>query len=254
MITRHHLALTLMCTLLISSSLLPFDPVILAMVIVGSCTGAILPDFQMRKPKSSGLLTPAWLVAQFSRTICIPVMCFLYSVIFPAPPDAKDKRLTHSLPGVFFIFAAVAGISSVPLLIIRNWAVLSLVRMFLLGIILGLVLHLVEDLCTRTGISPLFPFGSVSISGSIRPCNEADRRIARFQAQHGTTLAAFLGLQVTGFLPAPVLGEMRFIGICAVLGLMIYLSDVTLDGAHPSADHLRNAPPVPHSFSISAAS
>ena len=237
MITRHHLALALICTLLISSSLLPFDPVILVVVIAGACAGAILPDFQMRKPKSPGLLTLPWLVTRFSKSVCVPVMCAFYSAVLPAKVGSTDKRLTHSLPGIIFIFGAVAGISSVLLLVTGDGAVLSLLKMFLLGIVLGLVLHLVEDLCTRKGISPLFPFGSISISGSIRPCNRADQRIARFHAQHCSALIAFLAFRMTGLMPASLFEVISLLVLCAILGSMVYLSDVTLAGV-PSPESL----------------
>ncbi|MGA2933896.1 MAG: metal-dependent hydrolase [Methanomicrobiales archaeon] len=249
MITRHHLALAPICTLLISSSLLPFDPVLLVVVIAGSCAGAILPDFQMKKPKSPGLLTLPWLAAQFSRIICIPIMCTFYSVILPAPPNAIDKRMTHSLPGILFVFAAVAGISSLPLLFIRNGVVLSLVKMFLLGVILGLALHLMEDLCTRKGISPLFPFGSVSISGSIRPCNRTDPRIARFHAQHCSALIAFLTFRMTGLMPASLFEGVGLLVLCVILGSMIYLSDVSLTGVHTPVNIPRHPSPTPYPFS-----
>ena len=236
MITRHHLALALMCALLISSSLLPFDPVTLLMIIAGSCTGAILPDFQMRKPKRIGLLTCAWLIARFSRVICVPAMCSLYSRILPVAPDAGDKRLTHSLSGISFILIIVSGIVLIPVLLTGNGTFLSLSRFFLAGLILGMGLHLAEDLCTLRGISPFFPFSSCTLSGSIRSCNTADRRIARFQAHHALVLGTFLVLHATGILPAPFLQEMCLPGLCVLLGGMIHLSDVTLGGSQATAE------------------
>ncbi len=249
MITRHHLALALLCTPLISSMLLPSDPALLVVVIAGSCTGAVLPDFQMKKPKSPGLLTLPWLVSRFSRIVCIHIMCPLYSVILPAPPDAPDKRLTHSLPGILFVFAAVAGVVYVPLLFLRSGAGLSLARMFLFGVVLGLVLHLMEDLCTRKGISPLFPFCSASISGSIRPCDATDPRIGRFHAQHCSALIAFLAFRMTGLFPASLSEGLGLFVLCGILGSMVYLSDVTLISPPPPGKLPLHPSHAPHPFS-----
>jgi len=250
MITRHHLALAMMCTLLICSVLLPLDLFIISAAMAGACAGAILPDFQMKKPKRLGLLTCAWLVAQFSKEICVPAMCSIYSGSLPRAPDVGDKRLTHSLPGVSFVFIVVAGITLMPVFLTGNGAVLSLSGVFLAGVILGMTLHLVEDLCTRRGISPLFPFSSVSISGSIRPCNGADRRIARFQTQHGLVLGVFLALHATGLLSIPLLREMCLPALCVLLGWMIYLSDVTLGGSQPPADHQGAASTAPPALPV----
>jgi uncharacterized protein YqgC (DUF456 family) len=147
----------------------------------------------------------------------------------------------------------IAGIALVPVLLIRDGAVLSLSCVFLAGVILGLALHLAEDLCTRKGISPLFPFSSCSLSGSIRPCNGADRRIARFQAQHGSVLGVFLALHATGILPIPLLREICLPALCVLLGWMIYRSDVTLGGSQQPADYTRAAATVPRAMPVHVA-
>ena len=235
----------MMCAILLWSALLPGDLFILALVTAGTCAGAILPDFQMKKPKQTGLLTLAWLISRFTGLICMPALCSIYSQILPVAPDAGDKRLTHSLPGIAFILAMVTGLTLVPVLFIGYWTILSLSRFFLGGVILGMALHLLEDLCTMKGISPVFPFSSFSISGSIRPCNGADLRIARFQAEHASVLGIFLALHATGFLPVPLLQEMSVAGICVLLGCMVYTSDVTFGRSWAFPDFQRIASPVP---------
>ena len=46
MITRHHVALAMLCTTIICSALVPSDPVLITVICLGTCTGAILPDIQ----------------------------------------------------------------------------------------------------------------------------------------------------------------------------------------------------------------
>jgi hypothetical protein len=227
MITRHHLILTMACTLLVGSVLLSSEPVGIGAALTGAFAGAILPDIQMRRPRRPGLLTGAWLITRFTGMICVPAMHSVYSKILTPSPDREDKRLTHSLPGIGFIFIVAAGIILIPVFVLGNGPLFSLSLVLLSGLIFGLGLHLVEDLCTMKGISPFFPLTASTISGSIRPCNPADTRIARFQAQHATALGIFLALHATGLLPAPLLLPMCISGLGALLWWMIHLSRVT---------------------------
>jgi len=225
-ITRHHFALVMMCALLVWSALFPTEPLLVAAGLTGACAGAILPDFHMKRPKRSCPLTGAWIVTRFTRFACVPAMLWVYSRILPGQPDAGDKRLTHSLPGIGVIAAMVSGIVLVPALLSGVGTALAVSTVFLAGLVLGLCLHLAEDVCTMKGISPLFPFSSSTLCGSIRPCNTTDRRIARFQAQHASVLGIFLALHATGLLPVPLLRDLSLPGLCILVGWMIYHSDV----------------------------
>ena len=49
MITRHHVALTILCTLILCSALVPSDPILILVICAGACTGAILPDYPDEK-------------------------------------------------------------------------------------------------------------------------------------------------------------------------------------------------------------
>ena len=240
MITRHHFALVMMCALLVWSALFPSEPWLIAAGLAGACAGAVLPDFHMKKPRKAGPLTGAWILTRFTKFACVPAMLLACSVILPGKPDRGDKRLTHSIPGIGVIAAMLSGVILVPALISGIAAVLAFSTVFLAGVALGLCLHLAEDLCTMKGISPLFPFSTSTLCGSIRPCNSADRRIARFQAQHASVLGVFLALHATGLLPVPLLRDLSLPGLCILIGWMVYLSDVSPGRAPAGA----RAPPV----------
>ncbi|MEI7649206.1 MAG: hypothetical protein WCJ47_05790 [Methanomicrobiales archaeon] len=47
MITRHHVALVILCNTILCSALVPFDPVLILVICLGACTGAIQSDIQM---------------------------------------------------------------------------------------------------------------------------------------------------------------------------------------------------------------
>ena len=121
MITRHHVALTILCTLILCSALVPSDPVLILVICAGACTGAILPDIQMKKPQGFQIRTVAWMVSRFSSILCHT--SYLPAVSYPDGAhacDPGDKRLTHSVPGILFLWAVLAAFLLVPAFIIRQ--------------------------------------------------------------------------------------------------------------------------------------
>ena len=227
MITRHHIALTILCALILCSALVPSDLVLMTFICTGACIGAILPDIQMKKPKGVQIRTVAWLVSRFTSIIFTPLLCRLYHALGERSCDPGDKRLTHSVPGILFLWAALATILPVPAFIIGS-TTLYLSAAFLCGTILGLMLHLIEDMCTRKGITPLFPFSTTMVSGSIRPCDTTDQRIAQFHFYHCSVAGIIFGFQYLGSWQGIVSVPLCLFGIGSCLGMMIWSSDVSI--------------------------
>ena len=227
MITRHHMALALMCALILCSAFFLSNPLMMVLVVAGTCIGVLLPDIHMTRPKHRTFRTVAWLIVQFPRRICAPLLCRIYAYSRHPVPDPTDKRLTHSLPGVLFIGVCAGTFVYVPAYVTGS-VLTGPAAIFMCGILLGMGLHLTEDLCTRKGIFPFFPFSLWTVAGSIRPCDRTDPRIARYHIQHCTVLLVFFGLESLGilahalFLPFSIAG----VGIC--LGTMVYFSEVSI--------------------------
>ncbi|MDD1687884.1 metal-dependent hydrolase [Methanoregula sp.] len=228
MITRHHIALTILCTLILCSALVPDAPFVILMICTGAGIGAILPDIQMKKPQHFKIRTFAWMVTLFGSALCTPLLCRLYRCMTGVTFDSTDKRLTHSLFGIVFLWAVLAAILLVPVSLLSDHAALDIVALFLEGVMLGLVLHLIEDLCTRKGITPIFPISTVKIFGSIRPCDTTDRRIAQFHYYDCSVAGIFLAFQFLGTGQAFSAIPVCLLGLFACLGMMILSSDVEI--------------------------
>lgn len=228
MITRHHMALALMCALIVSSSFFFSNPLMMVLVTAGTCIGVLLPDIHMTRPKHVKLRSLAWLIVQFPRRICAPVLCRIYAYMHHPVKDPGDKRLIHSLPGALFVFACTAAILLVPAYATGNPVLCDMVAVFLAGILLGIALHLIEDLCTRKGIFLFFPFSIWTIAGSIRPCDKTDPRIGQYHIQHCTVLLVFFGLDSTGILDPSLFMLLSIAGLSICLGTMVWFSDVTI--------------------------
>lgn len=217
-----------MCALIIAGALFLSEPFFLLLFVAGTCTGVLLPDIHMSRPKSTNFRSIAWLLVQFPRRVCTPLLCRVYAGAGLPGHDPSDKRLTHAIPGTLFVFACTCTVLYIPALLTGSGTVKEAALVVLSGILLGMALHLVEDLCTRKGIFPLYPFRPENIAGSIRPCDRTDPRIGQYHIQHCMVLAGFFGLDSLGliapglFLPVSIIS----IGIC--LGTMVYLSEVSL--------------------------
>jgi len=227
MITRHHIVLTGISTLILCSALVPTAPALILLICTGACTGAILPDIQMKKPHCFQLRTIAWMITRFSRHLCTPLLCRMYRNLTGQDLDPGDKRLTHSIPGIVFLWAVLAVLLLVPASILMDRAALYIPAAFLGGVMLGLILHLVEDLCTRKGVTPVFPFSTTKIFGSIRPCDSTDRRIAQFQYYACSVAAIILAFQYLAG-PAIPAESICLLGLGSCLGMMILSSDVEI--------------------------
>lgn len=227
MITRHHVVLALVCSLIIGIAVVPSSPVLFVMLAFGTCIGAILPDIQMKKPKTICSRLLAWYIVQFTKTACVPLICRCYRVLPGFRAGTCDKRLTHSIPGILLVTSILAGI-------IYCSAALAgtpppdYAKAFLAGAFLGMVLHLAEDLCTRKGIAPLFPLCDLRITGSIRPCDTSDRRIMHFHVQHCSILILFLLLCAAGKIPGGFILPAGLAGTMACTVSMISLSSVRI--------------------------
>jgi membrane-bound metal-dependent hydrolase YbcI (DUF457 family) len=232
MITRHHVVLVILCTLILCGALVPSDPVLITVICLGSLVGAIPPDIQMKKPQGVQIRTLAWVITRFSSIICTPVICWSYHALSGRPFHPGDKRLTHSIPGILFLGTCFAAFLLLPASVIVNSNAWYLSTALFCGVMLGLVLHLVEDLCTRKGITPLFPFSTARISGSIRPCDTIDRRIAQFHFYHCSVAGIVIGFQFLGIWQGASSVPVCLFGLGSCLGMMIWSSDVSISSEH----------------------
>jgi membrane-bound metal-dependent hydrolase YbcI (DUF457 family) len=228
MITRHHVTLTILCTLILCSALVPSASVVILVICAGACIGAILPDIQMKRPQGFRIRSFAWMVSRFTCIVVTPLLCRLYHSLVRQICDPGDKRLTHSVPGILFLWTVLATFLLGPVSIFMNSIALYLSAAFLGGVMLGIVLHLIEDMCTRKGITPLFPFSTTTVSGSIRPCDITDRRIAQFHFYHYSVAGIILGFQFLESSQGIASVPLCILGIGSCLGMMIWSSDVKI--------------------------
>lgn len=224
MITRHHLSLTLLCTLILCCAFFRGSLILGGLVVTGALAGSILPDTQMKKPSQLRWLTLAYNLTRFTDKISVPVMRGIYGLILRDRFEPTDKRLTHSIPGIFFIFLSVATLLTIPAIVSGNTTIDLLIGAFLAGFALGLSLHFVMDLCTRKGVFPFFPFSTLRIKGSIRPCDTGDRRILYFHLTCILALAVMIALVIREPAGSYLIRTAGILGFVFCTGTMILFS------------------------------
>jgi hypothetical protein len=214
------------------------DSIILSSVILGS----VLPDIHMKKPSRTRLLTAAYYISRFSERACMPVMKFLFRNLFHIPLADRDKRAAHSLTGLVFIFTTIAGGVGISRFIAGNLIPMADAETFLTGIGLGIVFHMIADMCTKKGITPFFPFSMIQIAGSIRPCNPEDLRIAWYHT--GLCLVLILMVAVTGSGRYPETSRelIALLGLSLCLGSMLYFSQTRMKKAETGIEVTTDVP------------
>lgn len=226
MITRHHVTLTILCSIIPAGILFSFNPIMAVLMIMGTVIGSIIPDIHMHRSKTSVIRRIPWAIAQMGRVLCIPPMQVIYCKVFGINADPRDKRLTHSIPGLFLYSLIIAVVSGALETLFSPGIPPATAMGFSCGIIMGLALHLAEDMCTKKGIFPAFPFSAWCVAGSIRPCNTDDHRISEFHILYATMAVGYLILIFPLGEPTidTLIGGAAIIALC--VGLMMYRSEV----------------------------
>jgi hypothetical protein len=238
MITRHHLCLACGGTLILFLPLVFKNPFLLPVVIGGVCIGVVLPDIQMRRPGRISVLYPSWLLVRIFKLTILRFYISLCGRLFAVQPVPEDKRLTHSLPGLFFLTGLIVSVIFFITVVFPSIPGLHFMRVFLAGIIVGLLFHFLEDICTKKGLCLMYPFNETyRISGSIRSCNKEDFRIRHFHIL--TCLAIAVVTLFYGIILCPEylkwLVSTGAVTACTVM--MLYYADVRISVSAPDSPH-----------------
>jgi membrane-bound metal-dependent hydrolase YbcI (DUF457 family) len=190
MITRHHITLAALCSLILIAAGFYTSLLSASIFIAGTVLGSVVPDIHMKKPSRLRLLTGAYYLTRISETTCLPALKILYQRVLHIPIGDRDKHLAHSLPGIALFFTTMAAIA----ITAGSFAGVpaSDLTAFLTGFTLGLILHLVADMCTKKGVMPIYPFGGMQVAGTIRPCNTGDPRILCYHTGLSLALAGVM--------------------------------------------------------------
>ena len=154
-------------------------------------------------------------------------------------PNAEDKRVTHSLPGLFFL-VGMTGVLILGIIMVFPFSYpLHFLKIFLAGVIIGVILHFLEDTCTKKGLTLFYPFNDTyRISGSIRPCNTNDTRIRLFHFQLGFVFVAIILMNFIGLCPEYLKWPVSIASLCICIVMMLYHAEVRINSVN-SVDSIK---------------
>jgi hypothetical protein len=228
-IIRHHVGLALCSVIILYFPLIATDPEILIAIAAGTFVGVVLPDIHMKKPHlHKGLFFPWVIVMILKKTLLQPYL-WICRKLSSQNIGTEDKRLTHSLPGLFFITLVSACLICLIILVFPFSQGTYPLEIFLSGIVIGFILHFLEDICTKKGVMLLFPCNDrFRISGSIRPCERSDHRILYFHAYLIGTVALLFLLYYTGACPRYLEWPVSIVALVICTTVMMHGSDVRI--------------------------
>lgn len=229
MITRHHISLACGSTIMMYLPLVMGNPLMLPVLVAGVGIGAVLPDIQMKKPGTFSLLYLVWFLVQIFKRSVLKIYIALCASILGFQPEADDKRLTHSIPGLLFLAGLIATTNLFAIAVFPSGPALFCMRLLSAGILIGLIFHFLEDLCTMKGLCIMYPFDeSCRIAGSIRPCNQDDNRIRHFHILTIFTIAIIIALFGSGLCPENLMWPVSIGSLLACTGMMVHRADVRI--------------------------
>lgn len=233
MLGRHHLSLSVATVALVALPLFAVYPNAVILALVGAAIGSLIPDADspdaaifhsevkgLKKSGFGGLLNvTAALNPVFGYPtkylIYKPAVKFYDEFVFDQYEIAERHRgFLHSFLGLGTM-TILTAIYLLPVLYFLGLIWLVGIGVFLTGYLVGAVLHLVEDSCTKTGIQWNFPFQSWRLKGQLRTTAHPED----MRTQQGFLTILGLGAAAMFFLPSVVDQYPAF--VFSVLGLLL---------------------------------
>jgi inner membrane protein len=174
-----HLSLSIATVLVLLAPWLPDNAPKIAILCAGVGIGSLLPDVDARGSKVHHMKTVSRIFRGLMRLVITPLMRPIYGVFgYSFNPD--HRKSLHTFFGVGVYSVLISLIFWVALSLLNRWDPVAL--LFLAGLAIGGVLHIVEDCCTVAGCSPFSPFLDIKIRGGISMGKRSERRPLHFTA------------------------------------------------------------------------
>lgn len=177
MLGKHHISISLGTALALSAPWFLTDTISVVSLLIGTIIGSLLPDTDANDSKIHYMDGIARFFGAIMEPVVFPITKKTYQ-IFHLKFNPKHRGSMHTLLGVFVYSSILAIIVFVGLMILGLWN--NFVIFFILGLFLGGILHIAEDCCTKSGITPLKPFNKKWFGGKISTNNRFDKRPSYF--------------------------------------------------------------------------
>jgi len=229
MLSKNHIELSIFSAILLFGWLIIHDAVLLFFIGVGVFVGSLIPDTDIPKSKMDSMEGIAGLFALLSKVILNPLVARIFGFLLKRPIDQGHRGITHSVYGILAYCIVIEGLGLPILWLIGFWGIIStLFSLFVFGLFFGGILHLAEDACTKSGITPFYPFNSNrKYSGTISTFDFKDPRPLYFTL--GLLVVSFTSviIQILMQFPREIAILFSVISFCIVWKVIFMTSNVT---------------------------
>jgi len=216
MLSKHHIELSIFSTIILFDWLIIHDVTFFLVILFGVFIGSLIPDTDIPKSKMDYMEGVAGFFGLLSKVILNPVVAKIFEILLKKPIDQGHRGITHSVYGILVYCLVIEATGLLILGLLRMWGpITNLFSLFVFGLFFGGILHLAEDACTRSGISPFYPLsGDKKYSGTISTFDFNDKRPVFYS----------LGLLIIAFISGFVQVLSKFpVGIAILLSVVSFL-------------------------------
>ena len=114
------------------------------------------------------------------KKLIMPLVIYLFKIISKKKAtvyEVKEEHrgIMHAPAGIILSSIILTLLGTILLIIFKLFSFILLIIIFI-GVLIGQLLHILEDSCTIAGINWKFPFGDKIIAGKIHTWNRRDAR------------------------------------------------------------------------------
>lgn len=229
MLSKNHIELSIFSAILLFSWLIIHDAMFLFFICVGVFVGSLIPDTDIPKSRMDSMEGIAGFFALLSKIILNPLVAKIFGFFLKRPIDQGHRGITHTVYGILAYCVVIECLGLPVLWLIGFWGIITtLFSLFVFGLFFGGILHLAEDACTKSGITPFYPFNSnTKYSGSISTFDFKDPRPLYFTL--GLLVVSFSSVIIQMLMQFPTEIALLFsvISFCIVWKVVFMASNVT---------------------------
>ncbi|MCZ0863137.1 metal-dependent hydrolase [Methanocorpusculum vombati] len=212
-----HIGISLGVAFLIISPILISQPVISVLFLIGVIIGSLLPDADASDSK---MYYMSEIVLAFAL-LMKPIVYLTRSVykLLHIHYDSRHRKSLHTILGITISVIMLSLLINIVVLLIGLWT--PLLIPLCIGLYVGSIFHLIEDCCTKSGLSPLLPFSDRHFSGKIITSSRRNFCNGRPDLYAKIPLILGGGVLITGVLVEGLDMNMVFC-VTVLLGILIW--------------------------------
>jgi inner membrane protein len=177
MLAEDHFKLSFFSGIILFGWLIFQNIIIFGAILCGIVIGCFLPDTDLPKSKIDHMKGIAGIFGVISKKILNPSVALIFEFLLKQPINHTHRGIIHTIYGILTYCLLIEIISLPFLFLIGAGESIIMYSFFVFGLFFGGVLHLMEDSCTKIGITPYYPLNPYKkYSGNISTFDPNERR------------------------------------------------------------------------------